>query len=50
MKRPGAPEEDPTLREIVSRLVEAVDPEKLILFGSRAKGQGGPTATTIFSS
>jgi len=34
--------DDPVLREIVSRLVSAVDPEKLILFGSRAKGTGRP--------
>jgi predicted nucleotidyltransferase len=37
-----SPAEDRTLREIVSRLVDAVDPEKLILFGSRATGRGGP--------
>lgn len=36
------PEHDATLRAVVARLVEAVDPEKLILFGSRAKGCGGP--------
>jgi predicted nucleotidyltransferase len=29
---------DPVLREIVARLVRAVDPEKLILFGSRVGG------------
>lgn len=28
---------DTTLREIVERLVSAVDPEKIILFGSRAE-------------
>ena len=40
MKSPSA--DDPVLREIVSRLVRAIDPEKLILFGSRARGVGGP--------
>ena len=34
--------DDPVLREIVARLVSAVDPERLILFGSRARGTGGP--------
>jgi predicted nucleotidyltransferase len=33
---------DPVLSEIVARLVSAIDPEKLILFGSRTKGTGGP--------
>jgi predicted nucleotidyltransferase len=31
-------ETDATLREIVARLVRAVDPDKLVLFGSRAAG------------
>lgn len=35
-------QQDPALGEIVARLVSAVDPEKLILFGSRAAGRGGP--------
>lgn len=35
-------QQDSTLREIVPRLVDAVDPEKLILFGSRATGGGDP--------
>jgi predicted nucleotidyltransferase len=30
--------EDPVLREIVARLVRAVDPDRIILFGSRASG------------
>ncbi len=34
--------EDPVLQEIVERLVSALDPERLILFGSRAQGTGGP--------
>ena len=31
-----------TLREIVRRIVEAVAPEKIILFGSAARGEMGP--------
>src|SRR5437870_5110538 len=31
-----------TLREIVRRIVEAVHPEKIILFGSAARGEMGP--------
>ncbi len=30
------------LDEIVRRIVEAVDPEKIILFGSAARGEAGP--------
>ena len=30
------------LQEIVRRLVEAVDPARIILFGSRARGEAGP--------
>src|SRR5439155_25194961 len=30
------------LKEIVRRLVEAVDPERIILFGSRARGDARP--------
>jgi type I restriction enzyme S subunit len=33
---------DETLREIVRRVVEAVAPEKIILFGSAARGEMGP--------
>ncbi|MEK7407935.1 MAG: nucleotidyltransferase domain-containing protein [Acidobacteriota bacterium] len=35
-------EQDATLRQIVDRLVRAVDPEKLILFGSRGTGGARP--------
>jgi predicted nucleotidyltransferase len=35
-------EADATLQEIVARLVRAVDPDKLVLFGSRAAGRGRP--------
>jgi len=36
------------LREILRRIVESAKPEKIILFGSTARGEGGPTATWIF--
>jgi predicted nucleotidyltransferase len=49
VKRPAtlatlALENDSTLHEIVARLVKAVDPEKLILFGSRARGGAAPSS------
>ncbi len=31
-----------TLNDIVSRLVEAYDPERIYLFGSHARGEAGP--------
>jgi uncharacterized protein len=34
--------EDPTLAEIVRRLVEAIRPERIYLFGSRSRGDAGP--------
>lgn len=34
--------DDPVLAEIVRRIVEAVDPDKVVLFGSRARGQAEP--------
>ena len=33
-------ERDPTLREIVRRIVEGWHPDRIILFGSRARGIG----------
>lgn len=33
---------DPKLVEIVRRLVEAYDPRRIYLFGSRARGEAGP--------
>jgi len=33
---------DPTLQEIVRRLVDAYQPERIYLFGSRARGQVVP--------
>ncbi len=35
-------EQDPLLAEIVRRLVEAYQPERIYLFGSRARGKAGP--------
>ncbi len=34
--------QDPVLAEIVRRLVELLDPERIYLFGSRAPGRTGP--------
>ncbi|WP_447972361.1 nucleotidyltransferase domain-containing protein [Nitrospira sp. Kam-Ns4a] len=34
--------DDPILAEIVRRLVEACRPERIYLFGSRARGEAGP--------
>jgi len=36
------PERDPLLAEIVRRLVAAYQPERVYLFGSRARGEAGP--------
>lgn len=33
---------DPILAEIVRRLVEALKPERIYLFGSKARGESGP--------
>lgn len=35
-------ERDPALAEIVRRLVEAYQPERIYLFGSKARGDAGP--------
>jgi predicted nucleotidyltransferase len=35
-------ESDPVLAEIVRRLVAAYDPERIYLFGSKARGDEGP--------
>jgi len=35
-------EQDTTLREVVDRLVEALRPRRVYLFGSRARGDSGP--------
>lgn len=34
--------EDAALEELVQRLVEALGPERIYLFGSRARGEDGP--------
>jgi len=39
---PGAVSQESLLPEIVRRIVEAVDPDKIILFGSRARGDNRP--------
>jgi predicted nucleotidyltransferase len=41
MKAPD-PQNDPMLAEIVRRLVEAYQPERVYLFGSQARGDAGP--------
>jgi predicted nucleotidyltransferase len=33
---------DPILREMVRRLVDAYHPQRVYLFGSRGRGEGGP--------
>jgi predicted nucleotidyltransferase len=40
----GAPllDDDPVLAELVRRLVIALRPERIYLFGSRARGEAGP--------
>jgi predicted nucleotidyltransferase len=35
-------EKDPILAEMVKRIVEALKPERIFLFGSRARGDAGP--------
>ncbi len=35
-------EEDQILKEVVRRLVEAYRPERIYLFGSKARGEAGP--------
>ena len=35
-------EQDPVLRDVVERLVSALDPERIYLFGSKARGDDGP--------
>ena len=38
------PNRDPILLDIVRRLVEAYRPERIYLFGSRARGEAGPNS------
>ena len=47
IKTPASPSpallaHDPVLAEIVRRLIEAFQPERIYLFGSRARGDAGP--------
>jgi predicted nucleotidyltransferase len=35
-------DQDPVLREIVRRLADALRPERIYVFGSRARGEAGP--------
>jgi len=35
----------PVLDTIIERIVEVANPERIILFGSGARGEMGPTAT-----
>ena len=37
-----AVDSDPVLAEMVRRLVAEADPDRIILFGSRARGEGSP--------
>ena len=39
---PSADLTDPKLREMVRRIVQTVDPDRVILFGSRARGEARP--------
>jgi len=34
--------DDPILTEVIRRIVEVAHPERIILFGSAARGEGGP--------
>jgi uncharacterized protein len=38
------PAPDDLIQEMTSIIVEAVDPQKIILFGSRARGTAGPVS------
>ncbi|MFH1435349.1 MAG: nucleotidyltransferase domain-containing protein [Pseudomonadota bacterium] len=39
---PNILEQNPDLAEIIRRLVEAYQPERIYLFGSKARGEDGP--------
>ena len=43
----SVPIDDAKMLEIVGRLVEAVNPDRITLFGSRARGDAGPEAIWI---
>jgi predicted nucleotidyltransferase len=40
--RPASPDTDAVLAEIVRRLIAEFQPERIYLFGSRARGDAGP--------
>lgn len=42
VQRLGIPRHDAVLKEIVRRLVEAYEPQRIYLFGSKARGDAGP--------
>ena len=42
MKHAPMLDQDPVLRAMVDRLVDALHPERIYLFGSRARGDAGP--------
>ena len=42
MRRVPLLEQDTVLREMVDRLVHALHPDRIYLFGSRARGEAGP--------
>lgn len=41
-QKPRIEIDDPKLSEVVRRLIEAYDPERIYLFGSMARGDSGP--------
>ena len=47
MIRDALLDQDPVLREIVARLVAVLQPARIYLFGSRARGMPDPRVITI---
>jgi predicted nucleotidyltransferase len=48
MSKGGQGIDHPHLEEIVRRIVEVAKPDRIILFGSAARGQGGPESDLDF--
>jgi len=48
VKQPAFINSDPPLRDIVARIVQAIAPEKVVLFGSLARGEAGPGSDLDF--
>ncbi len=48
MRTPPAAADDPVLGRAVERLVAALAPDRIYLFGSRARGDAGPDADYDF--